>query len=142
MRARHSCGGGATRRARTRTPSHPDIPLEAAVDAAVKAWLLAQLGETTDLTDLESRYTRLGAARPVALEVLRGRLAAFLQSPTTVNVSGVVGVGYAENIKGLERQIALLVAGSDPAPDEPPTGGADETGGDFGILFLQGRSRR
>ncbi|MFD0555312.1 hypothetical protein ACFQ0X_43640 [Streptomyces rectiviolaceus] len=112
------------------------------MDAAVKAWLLAQLGETTDLTDLESRYTRLGAARPVALEVLRGRLAAFLQSPTTVNVSGVVGVGYAENIKGLERQIALLVAGSDPAPDEPPTGGADETGGDFGILFLQGRSRR
>ncbi|MEW2267809.1 hypothetical protein [Streptomyces sp. NPDC047868] len=112
------------------------------MDAAVKAWLLAQLGEDTSITDLEIRYTRLGTGRAVALEVLRGRLAAFLKNPATVNVSSVIGVGYAENIKALERQIALLEAGTPSAPDDPPTDPDENSGGDFQVLFLHGRTRR
>jgi hypothetical protein len=112
-----------------------------ALTADVQAWLLAQLGETTSLTDLDARYTRLGTARAVALEVLRGRLAALLQQPATVNVSTVVSVGTAENIKALERQIAALQAGTPPAPDDPPTTGTDDTPR-IGIAHLIERRRR
>lgn len=112
------------------------------MDAAVKAWLLAQLGETTSTTDLETRYARLGTARAVALEVLRGRLAAFLQQPATVNVSSVVGVGFAENIKALERQITSLEAGIPAAPDDPTTPGGDTADTTLGVFFLRERPRR
>lgn len=98
-----------------------------ALDTNVQAWLLAQLGETTNVTDLETRYARLGSARAVALEVLRGRLAALIQQPASVNVSGAVAVTFAENIKALERQIALLASGEPPAPDDPAGTGDDGT---------------
>jgi hypothetical protein len=113
------------------------------MDAAVTAWLLAQLGETTPTADLAARYARLGTARAVALEVLRGRLAAFLQQPATVNVSSVVGVGFAENIKALERQIAGLEDGIPVAPDDPTVPSEDTTvGTTLGVLFLRERPRR
>jgi hypothetical protein len=108
------------------------------VDTAVQHWLLAQLGTTTDLVDLETRYTRLGTARAVALEILRERLAALRAQPATVTVSGVVGVGFAENIKAYERQIAALEAGENPAPDDPTDGSA----GTLGLLLLRERPRR
>jgi hypothetical protein len=114
----------------------------ARMDTAVRAWLLAQLGEATNTADLETRYARLGTARAVALEVLRGRLAAFLQTPATVNVSSVIGVGYAENIKALERQIALLEAGSPPAPDDPTVPDDDTPDTQLGMIHLVGRPRR
>lgn len=110
------------------------------MNETVKAWLLAQLGETTPIADLETRYTRLGTARAVALEVLRGRLATLLQQPGTVNVSGVVSVGFAENIKALERQIALLEAGTPPAPDDPAA--SPEDADTIGLVFLRERPRR
>jgi hypothetical protein len=113
--------------------------LEALVDADVKAWLLAELGTATDLVDLETRYTRLGTARAVALEVLRERLAALRAQPSTVNVSGVVGVGFTENIRAYERQIAALEAGEPPAPDDPDDG---SIGGGLGIILLRERPRR
>ena len=110
------------------------------MDIAVRAWLLAQLGPTTDTADLEVRYTRLGTARAVALEVCRERLAVLLAQPATVTVSGVVGVGTAENIKGYERQIAALEAGEPPAPDDPTD---EATGSDaLGFIQLVARSRR
>lgn len=112
------------------------------MDAAVKAWLLAQLGESTAVADLEARYARLGTARAVALEVLRGRLAALLQQPVTVNVSGVVGVGFGENIKALERQIANLEAGVPAAPDDPTGETGTDTTSQLGVFFLQERPRR
>lgn len=111
-----------------------------ALDTNVQAWLLAQLGETTSVTDLETRYTRLGSARAVALEVLRGRLAALIQQPATVNVTGAVAVGFAENIKALERQIALLVSGEPPAPDDPAGTGDDTVL--LGTFQLAERRRR
>lgn len=88
------------------------------MDAATQAWLIAQLGTSTDLTDLNARYTRLGRARAVAVEILNQRLADLRAQAATVNVSSVVSVSYAENIKAYERQIALLEAGAFPAPDE------------------------
>ncbi|MFJ4473236.1 hypothetical protein ACIP2X_37880 [Streptomyces sp. NPDC089424] len=106
----------------------------------VKAWLLAQLGSTTDLTDLEARYTRLKSGRAVALEVLRGRLATLLQQPSTVNVSGVVAVGFAENIKAYERQILALESGEIVAPDDPPA--TDDEDAAIGYLILRARPRR
>ncbi|WP_399559478.1 hypothetical protein [Streptomyces chartreusis] len=96
-----------------------------ALDANVQAWLLAQLGTTTPVTDLEARYTRLGTARAVAIEVLYERKAALIQSPASVNVSGAVAVTFTENIKALERQIALLESGEPPAPDDPAGTGDD-----------------
>lgn len=104
------------------------------MDIAVEAWLKSQLGPTTDMADLEARYTRLGTARAVALEVLRERLAALRAQPSTVNVSGVVSVAFTENIRAYERQIAALEAGEPPAPDDPP---ADDTTDNSGIGLIQ-----
>lgn len=108
---------------------------------AVQAWLLSVLGTNTDLTDLETRYTRLGTARAVALEILRQRLADLRAQPSTVNVSSVVGISYVENIKSYERQIEALENGENPAPDEPvgPDGGSLNG---IGLLHLKGRPRR
>lgn len=110
------------------------------MDPAVKAWLLAQLGEATPVADLETRYTRLGSARAVALEVLRGRLAALIQQPSTVNVPNAIGVGFSENIRALERQIARLESGDPAAPDDPADSSSDDA--TFGVFFLRERPRR
>lgn len=111
------------------------------MDTTIRAWLLDQLGPTTDLTDLEARYTRLGSARAVALGVLRSRLATLLQQPGTVNVSGAVAVGFGENIKAYERQIAALESGEITAPDDPPAPGEDEQAA-IGFITLTARPRR
>ncbi|MEZ7005675.1 hypothetical protein [Streptomyces sp. AD55] len=108
------------------------------MDAAVQAWLTSQVGKDTDLADLETRYQRLGTARAVALEVLRERLSALRAQPATITVTGVVGVGYGENIKAYERQILALEAGEPPAPDDPP----GSQPGTLGIVFLRERPRR
>lgn len=96
-----------------------------ALDTNVQAWLLAQLGTATPVTDLEARYTRLGTARAVAIEVLYERKAALIQSPASVNVTGAVAVTFTENIKAIERQLALLESGEPPAPDDPAGTGDD-----------------
>lgn len=113
------------------------------MDAAVRAWLISQLGTTTSLVDLEQRYTRLRTARAVALEVLAERLAALLARPATINLSSVVSVSYAENIRALERKIATLQAGKPLAPDEADPDG-DGTAGDnsIGVVQLVERPRR
>lgn len=113
------------------------------MDTATRAWLIAQLGTATDLTDLTARYTRLGTARAVALEVLNQRLADLRAQAATVNLSGAVSVSFAENIKAYERQIALLEAGGSPAPDEPDPGtGADDGSVPLGMFQLVERRRR
>lgn len=111
------------------------------MDAATRAWLISQLGTNTDLTDLEARYTRLGTARAVALEILNQRLADLRAQVASVNLSGVVSVTYTENIKAYERQIALLEAGGSPAPDEP-AGGSDDGTVLLGSFQLVERRRR
>lgn len=88
------------------------------MDTATQAWLISQLGTATDLTDLNTRYTRLGKARLVAIEVINQRLADLRAQVATVGVSGVVNVSFAENIKAYERQLILLEAGTPIAPDE------------------------
>lgn len=115
------------------------------MDAAVKAWLLSQVGETTDpvaLADYEARYTRLGTARAVAIEVIRGRLSALLAQPATINVSSVIGVGTAENIKAYERQLLALESGQPPAPDDPDAPGDGDADNTLGLLYLVERPRR
>jgi len=111
-----------------------------ALTAPVQAWLLSQLGTATPVADLDTRYTRLGTARAVALEVLYERKAALIQQPASVNVSSVVSVAFTENIKALERQIALLEAGEPPAPDDPAGTGSDTTY--IGVARLVERPRR
>ncbi|MGW7630580.1 hypothetical protein ACWGKO_16820 [Streptomyces griseoincarnatus] len=111
-----------------------------ALTAAVTAWLKGELGPTVDLADLEVRYTRLGTARAVALEVLRERLAGLRAQPSSVNVSGVVSVTFAENIKAYERQIAALENGEPPAPDDPDNGDGGPNG--IGLITLHARPRR
>ncbi|MFD8384234.1 hypothetical protein ACFV2X_37920 [Streptomyces sp. NPDC059679] len=110
------------------------------MDDATRAWLISQLGTDTDLADLDQRYARLGSARAVALEILRERKAALVMGqPASVGVSSVVSVSYAENIKALERQIALLETGQPPAPDDPVDG--DSSVG-FAVIQLRERPRR
>lgn len=111
-----------------------------ALTTDVTAWLKGELGTTVDLADLETRYTRLGTARAVALEVLRERLATLRSQPSTVNVSGVVSIGTTENIKAYERQIAALENGEPPAPDDPTDDNG--SGNSLGILRLIERPRR
>ncbi|WP_324787047.1 hypothetical protein [Streptomyces sp. H51] len=105
------------------------------MDAAVVAWLLAQLGPTTDQTDLQARYDRLGAARAVALEVLHERRAKLLAEPLQLTVNGVATLDQSANLTGLERQIASVEDAT--TPDEP-------NGGDTLVIapLQSARSRR
>ncbi|MGQ4393795.1 hypothetical protein ACN6K5_003581 [Streptomyces violaceoruber] len=112
-----------------------------ALTPAVTAWLKGELGSTVDLTDLETRYQRLGTARAVALEVLRERLADLRSQPATLTVTGVVGLGTGENIKAYERQIEALENGDNPAPDDPTDPDGSSLGG-IGMLQLVERPRR
>jgi hypothetical protein len=112
------------------------------VDTATRAWLIAQLGTATDLTDLDTRYTRLGTARAVALEVLNQRLADLRAQASTINLSGAVSVSFTENIRAYERQIAALEAGGSPAPDEPDPGTEDDGTVLLGTFQLVERRRR
>ena len=109
------------------------------MDTAVKAWLLSQVGTTTDLADLEARYTRLGTARAVALEVLRERYAELLAQPTGVTVTNVVAINTTANLAAYERKIAALEAGDPPAPDDPPAPTDDAA---IGYIQLYARPRR
>lgn len=111
------------------------------MDAAVTAWLLSQLGSDTDLADLTARYTRLGNARAVAVEVVRGRLADLLTAPGSVSVSGVVSVNFSANIAAYERQLAELLSGEPPAPDDPDVPDGDGPNS-FGLIQLVERPRR
>ena len=111
------------------------------MDAATQAWLISQLGTDTDLTNLTARYARLGTARAVAIEVVRGRLADLLASPGSVTVTGVVSLNNAANIAAYERQLTILESGEPPAPDDP-TVPDDETTGAFGLIQLVERPRR
>ncbi len=109
------------------------------MDVATRAWLISQLGTSTDPADLDTRYARLGTARAVALEVLRERLAALVHDqPTTINVTGVVALSYTENVRAIERQIAQLENGEPPAPDDPATSTPDG----LGVIQLVARPRR
>lgn len=126
---------------RTRIPHQPRLEVTLmAMTPATLAWLLAELGTGTDTADLTDRYARLGTARAVAIEVLRQRRADLLAQPATVNVSSVISVGYTENIRALERQIAALEAGDNPAPDETTDDGT--TPGGLTVTFLRERARR
>lgn len=113
------------------------------MDDATLRWLLSQLGTNTDTADLVDRYTRLGTARAVAIEVLNQRKADLINNqPASVNISSVLSVTYTENIKAIERQIALLeAADAPPAPDEPTTPDGD-VAGQFGTIRLIERPRR
>jgi len=112
------------------------------MDAAVRAWLISQLGTSTDQADLDTRYTRLGTARAVALEILRERLAALVHDqPSTITVTGVVSLSYAANIQAIERQIAALENGEPPAPDDPAEDGDGVPDG-YGVIQLIERPRR
>lgn len=111
-----------------------------ALDAAVQAWLIAQLGTETDTADLQLRYLRLGTARAVALEVVSQRLADLRAQAATINLSSVVAVSYTENIRAYERQLAALTNGDSPAPDDPPT--STDTTPELGVFFLRERPRR
>ncbi|MFD9443409.1 hypothetical protein [Streptomyces sp. NPDC060001] len=112
------------------------------MDTAVQAWLISKLGTATDLTNLAARYTRLGSARAVALEVLNERLADLRAQVATVGVSGVVNVSFTENIKAYEREIALLESGASPAPDDPTVPDDDLTDTQLGMFYLVERPRR
>ncbi|MFB7443074.1 hypothetical protein ACFC01_33045 [Streptomyces mirabilis] len=90
------------------------------MDVAVRAWLLAQLGPTTDTSDLDARYARLTSARAVANEVLAERRAKLLAEPLQMTVNGVATFDQSNNLTGLERQIASMEDAT--APDDP-TGG-------------------
>lgn len=90
------------------------------MDIAVRAWLLAQLGPTTDASDLGARYARLTSARAVANEVLAERRAKLLADPLRMTVDGVVTIDQSSNLAGLERQIMALV--DLVAPDELANG--------------------
>ncbi|MEW9521794.1 hypothetical protein [Streptomyces tubercidicus] len=115
------------------------------MDEATRSWLLAQLGTATNLADLDARYTRLGKARAVAIEVLNQRLAdLFSNQPASVTIPNAIGLGYAENIKAIERKIALLeAADAPPAPDEPADNTSDDdTDPGWSIVQLIERPRR
>lgn len=113
------------------------------MDRTTQEWLLSQVGSKTDLVDLGMRLLRLGTARAVALEILRGRLADMLAKPAVLGVSNVVNVSYASNITALQAQIAGLEdPESPPAPGEPGFGDPLATVGGIHTFRLRERRRR
>ncbi|WP_327073243.1 hypothetical protein OG196_14450 [Kitasatospora purpeofusca] len=88
------------------------------MDPAALAWLVAQLGPTTNTDDLTASHARLGTARNVALEVLAERRAALLAEPLRLVVDGVVTMDRTGNLTGLERQITALQDAT--GPDDTP----------------------
>ncbi|WP_192342147.1 hypothetical protein [Streptomyces sp. VITNK9] len=78
-----------------------------ALTDAKYAYLRSELGEA-DRDDLDRRHQRLGSLQAVALEVLRERRAALVADPLAVTVQGVATVNSAENVRAIERQIAIL----------------------------------
>ncbi|MER6844847.1 hypothetical protein [Streptomyces platensis] len=112
------------------------------MDDATRSWLLSQLGSDTNLADLNTRYTRLGRARAVAIEILNQRKADLIAQPSVIGVSSVVNINTTGNIAALERQIALLEADDAPlAPDETADT-TDDSGSRFGVIRLIERRRR
>lgn len=92
------------------------------MDSSALAWLLAQLGPSTDQADLAARYVRLRSARAVALEVLAERRAQLLADPLRLTVDGVVTMDNTGNLTGLERHITAVQHGQ--APDDAPADAA------------------
>lgn len=90
-----------------------------------RKWLKSEIGGDVADADLDEAYERLGSVRDVALEVLRKRRSAWLAQPMSVNVSGVVGLNLAENVKAVERQIAQLVKMDDDPSDDAGGGSVD-----------------
>ncbi|MFJ2780283.1 hypothetical protein [Kitasatospora sp. NPDC087315] len=110
------------------------------MDAATRAWLLAELGTTTDQADLDARYTRLRSARAVALEVLRERRQTLLAQPLKLALTGVLSIDNSANVAAIERQIADLAdPAAPPAPDDPQPESPDAGPG---IVQLHARPRR
>lgn len=86
-------------------------------------WLRGQLGALPADEDLQTLFDDLDSVRDVAIKVLRDRRTALLDSPLSVNVSGVASVNNTENVKALERDINALVGlDDDPSDDEQPSG--------------------
>ncbi|MFC8008663.1 hypothetical protein [Streptomyces cinereoruber] len=113
------------------------------MDAAVRAWLTSRLGANTDQAGLDVRYARLRTARAVAIEILYERHAALINDqPSTLSVSGVVSLSYAENIKAIERLIKQLESGKLPAPDDPTDELDDGVPDGYGTIQLTPRPRR
>ncbi|MFB7247755.1 hypothetical protein CW362_38770 [Streptomyces populi] len=84
------------------------------------AYLRSELGDIVR-GDLDVRYQRLGTVEAVAVEVLRERKAALIADPLTVTVQEVATVNNTENVRALERQLALLeqAEASTLAPQQP-----------------------
>jgi hypothetical protein len=87
------------------------------------AYIRSEVGATPDDDDLQERYERLGSVTDVIVEVLRGRRAAFVNAPASVNVPGEIAVNTSANITALDRQLDRLLAG-----DEAPGDGVEPAG--------------
>ncbi|MFF2522822.1 hypothetical protein [Streptomyces liangshanensis] len=108
------------------------------MDEFQRSWLLAQLGPGTDPADLERRFFRLRSVRAVALEGLGERRAKLLADPLKVTVDGVVTMDKQENLRGIERQIEVVL--QVPAPDDPQ--GEGEGSEALATTWLVRRTRR
>lgn len=71
-------------------------------------WLRRQVGTTIELTDLQTRYDRLGDLVEVAREVLEQRLADFSADPAQFDVTGTYSQNTGANIKALQDALAAL----------------------------------
>lgn len=82
------------------------------------AFFRRKLGTGTDLTDVETRLTRLeGSERAVVVEVLEERLATLIATPASFAVPGEYSQDTRDNIAVTQRSIAdakaELAAGED-----------------------------
>lgn len=104
------------------------------------AWLRSVLGASTDSLDLQTRYTRLGNVRDVALEVMRIRYTTMITAPMKVNLSGVASVDWTGNATQLKQYMETIAAlEPDPSAESP----ADEIpGGTVQIYNFPSNRRR
>jgi hypothetical protein len=106
------------------------------------AWLRSELGDSPATPELQSRFDSLGSVRDVAIDEIRRRRNALLESPASVSLSGVASVSMGENIKGYERLLSGLTKLDDDPSDNPGSETGDDDPARSGGVIQLTRARR
>lgn len=84
-------------------------------------YIRRQVGSSPPDADLQAIFDRTGDVDVLVLEILETRYADMLANPTSFSVSGEYSQSTGENLKALQKQIAVWRAymasiGLDPGP--------------------------
>lgn len=101
------------------------------------AWLHSEVGALVVDSDLNVRYDRLESVRDVAIEIIRERRNALLESPLKVTLNGVASIDNSANVSEYDKRLMSLTS----LDDDPSDPGDDTTGDSVAEPFTLVRAR-